>query len=113
MKTITATITQMSLPKTEQIRKVVMFGFCVLGITVGLYVYFVGSIVFDVVARRSAEALVLKEGAQVAQLEATYFEKTKAFDLAYAKSLGFKESTSTLYAKRDVSRTVGMLTHGF
>ena len=101
-----------ALPSTT-IKPVVLAALAILAVLTSMYVYFVGKIVFDVVARRTAESSIEMAQSNLSQLQVAYFDKTRTLTLADAASIGLSESHDTLYASRPdaSSDTVGMLTH--
>lgn len=111
MQNTVAKIQEFALPKQSNIRLVVIFGLSSLAILVSLYVYFVGKIVFDVVAERTALASVHASESQIGVLETQYYDKIKSVTLAEAPALGLSESSDVLYASRGdaSSHTVGMV----
>lgn len=90
-------------------KQIVIAGLCLLAIIAGTYMYFVGKIVFDVVARRQAEASIKLAQSSVGELQVQYLAQLNNLDLASASANGLSESKDTLYATRDSSPTVGML----
>ncbi len=77
-----------------------IFGFSILALSVSMYVYFVGKIVFDVVAERSADSSIRIAQSAISSLEVDYYSKIKTITLADASGLGLSESHDTLYASR-------------
>ncbi len=111
MKNNITKIQSLASPLQSTVQTVVVSGFCVLAVFVGLYVYFVGHIVFDVVARRNAEVAIRNSQSAISSLEVSYFDKLKTITIAQAETVGLKESQDTLYASRTSvsATTVGML----
>lgn len=107
MNTAINKIESFALPKASNVRPVVLASLGILAVLVATYMYFVGKIVFDVVARRHAEASIRSTKSSVSSLEASYFEEMKGLDLDRAVALGLSESHNALYASRDTS--VGFL----
>lgn len=109
MKTAVATFESFALPRQSHVKQIVYVGLSILALSVSCYVYFVGKIVFDVVARRSAEVAIRKEEGAINTLESSYLQQLRSLDLAEAGTLGLTESHSILYAHRDTTGTaVGM-----
>jgi|GEM_PF-864154 len=104
-------IQEFALPKERNVKRIVSIGLCILALSVSMYVYFVGKIVFDVVGRRTAEASIRDSQSKTSALEVAYFNQIKSFTIDSAQSLGMSESHNTLYATRptDAVKTVGML----
>lgn len=94
-------------PKDAHVRRIVFAGLCVLALTVSMYVFFVGRIVFDVVARRSAEASIRSQESTVSALASQYLAQMRSLDLAQAGTLGLSQSKNTLYASRTTVGTIG------
>ncbi len=91
-------------------KKIVIVGICLLSIFLSMYMYFVGKIVFDVVARRQAENEIKLAQSEVGGLQVAYLGQLGSVDIANASLSGLSESKDTLYASRIVSNpTVGML----
>lgn len=112
MHTVKTHVQTLIASHDEHVKRVIYTILFLIAICASLYVYFVGKIVFDVVARRSAESIVRKESTQVATLEASYYDQLRHLDLASAGDYGLVESRAVLYANRTTTG-VGMVTHGF
>lgn len=97
-----------ALPKASSAKRMVIAGLSILAILVSMYMYFVGKIVFDVVARRHAESSIRATQSTVSSLEMAYFKELRTLDLDRAASIGLIESKGTLYANRGTA-TVGMV----
>ena len=110
-----AQIQSYALPKQSNVRRIVSVGFCILALLVSMYVYFVGKIVFDVVARRTAESSIRLAQSSVGGLEVAYFKQLQTLDTSGIESIGLSESHDTLYTSRlaSVPTTVGMATNEF
>jgi hypothetical protein len=108
--TLTAKFEALAFP-TANVKPVVLASLGILAVLTSMYVYFVGKIVFDVVARREAESTIHMAQSSVSQLQVAYFNKTRSFSMADAGTVGLSESHNTLYASRtnDTAKTVGML----
>ncbi len=105
--TITNIITS---PKEEYTKNIVIGSIFLLSVFAGLYMYFVGKIVFDVVARRQAESEIKLVQSSVGKLQVAYLNQLSSVDIANANLSGLSESKDTLYASRiSESPTVGML----
>jgi glycerol-3-phosphate acyltransferase PlsY len=73
-----------------------------------IYIYLIGSITFNVLARKSLENTVRTLGTSVSELELTYLNTTNKIDKSYALSLGFVDMHDTLFAARQVSARVAI-----
>ena len=105
-------INTLAMPKEQYVQKIVLTGFAVLAVMVGMYMYFVGKIVFDVMARRNAESQIKLAQSAVGQLQVAYLGQLHNVDIESAAASGLFESHDTLYAVRDTdtsANTVGML----
>ena len=69
-----------------------------------VYIYFIGSITFNVLARKTLETSVRTLGGHVSELELTYLDSTNKIDKNYALSLGFVETHQNLFATREFDR---------
>ncbi|MFA5933970.1 MAG: hypothetical protein WC795_01990 [Candidatus Paceibacterota bacterium] len=75
-----------------------MFGVCI--VLSFVYVYLIGSIIFNVLERKSVENQVRTIRSAVGNLELDYLSQNKTVDLSYAKSLGFEEPKNLYFASR-------------
>jgi hypothetical protein len=73
-----------------------------------VYVYFIGSITFNVLARRSLENNLKVLGAEVSQLEIAYLNKTNEINKNYVLSLGFVENEPDIFIIRSSSDRVAV-----
>lgn len=96
-------------PKDYIIERFVILGVCLLAVLIGTYMYFVGRIVFDVVARKQDESQIRLAQSVVGGLQVTYLSELNNIDISNVKTSGLSESVDTEYAVRDTSPTVGML----
>jgi hypothetical protein len=69
-----------------------------------VYVYLIGSITFNVIARKSLENTVSSLTTQVNQLELTYLNSVNAINKDYAVSMGFVNVNQNIFASRDANR---------
>lgn len=76
---------------------VVSSAFCLL---LFLYVYFVGSTVFNIVGRKSAENEMRALSSSISDMEIEYISLAKNIDLNMAKTLGFNEPKDVYFAAR-------------
>ncbi len=87
------------LPKSN--KKVFNF-VVVLGLVlIALYLVFVASITFNIVARKSVENEIKREKTIIGMLELDYLNKTNNIDLAYATSHGYNAISSPIFSARD------------
>ncbi len=96
-------IQEFALPKQQYVKRIVYFGLALLAVSVSMYVYFVGKIVFDVVGRRTAEASIRTSQSEISANSSEYFAKMKEVDIAQATGLGLAVSNNTLYATRTLA----------
>lgn len=68
-----------------------------------VYIYLVGSITFNVIARKSLENTVVTLTGQVNQLELTYLGNINKIDKSYALSKGFVDVPQNIFAVRDIN----------
>jgi hypothetical protein len=73
-----------------------------LGVLALSYVLILGSMVFNIVERRALEVSARTLSNEVGELELSYLSASKEVDIAYAQSLGFKE-TKAKFATRKPS----------
>lgn len=71
--------------------------FCML---LMMYVYFVGSTVFNIVERKSAESTMRTLSSSISDMEIEYITLAKNIDLTMAKTLGFNEPKDVYFAAR-------------
>lgn len=69
-----------------------------------VYVYLIGSITFNVLARRSLETTVRTLGTHISELELTYLDTANTIDKNYASTLGYVEIKTNLFATRASTR---------
>ena len=65
------------------------------------YIYLIGSITFNVVARKSLESNLSSLTTKVNNLDLAYLDKVNKIDKDYALSLGFVETRQSIFASRD------------
>jgi len=68
-----------------------------------VYIYLIGSITFNVIARKSLENTVANITGQVNQLELTYLNNVNKTDKNYALLNGFVDVSQNIFAARDVN----------
>jgi len=72
------------------------------------YVFLLGNMVFNIVERRSLEKYALSLSNEVRDMELTYLSVSNNIDLAFAHSLGFKE-TDIKFATRKSLGSLGSI----
>jgi hypothetical protein len=85
----------------KAIFKVLISSLIVLSI---VYVYLIGSITFDVLARRALETTVRNVGTHISELELSYLDTANTIDKNYASTLGYVEIKTNIFATRGASR---------
>ena len=65
-----------------------------------VYVYLIGSITFNVLARKSLESTARVLGSNISELELKYLAEANKIDKNYAKSLGFIDIKNNIYVTR-------------
>ena len=68
-----------------------------------VYIYLIGSITFNVVARKSLENTKTELTSHVNQLELTYLSNVNKIDKEYAISLGFVDVHQNIFASRNIN----------
>ncbi len=91
---ITADIMQNANTK-RTIFRVLVTGISVLSI---VYIYLIGSITFNVLARKSLDVTIRTTGAHIGELELTYLNTTYKIDKNFAFEKGFVDIHSPLFA---------------
>lgn len=74
----------------------------ILGLSL-VYIYMIGSITFNVVARRALENEARITGSNISQLELTYLSEMNNVNKARATSLGFVDTKTNIFAVRDIT----------
>lgn len=85
--------------------RVLVSGLIVLSI---VYVYLIGSITFNVLARKSLQSTMHNLSTEVSNLELSYLQKANTIDKNYALSLGFVEMHNTIFATRTAATRVAI-----
>lgn len=98
-KAITNDITQ-NINTQKMLLKVLLTS-SVLLFTV--YIYLIGSITFNVIARKTLEATVANLNGHINQLELTYLNNINGIDKEYALSNGFVDVKQNLFASRSIT----------
>ncbi|MFA6251528.1 MAG: hypothetical protein WC603_02800 [Candidatus Paceibacterota bacterium] len=68
-----------------------------------VYIYLIGSITFNIIARKSLENTATNLANSVNQLELTYLNNVKGIDKEYAFSKGFVDVHQNIFATRDIN----------
>jgi hypothetical protein len=69
----------------------------------GVYIYLVGSIIFNVIARKSLDKTVIVLKSEVNQLELSYLKTVSSIDKEYAKTQGFVDTQQNIFASRNIN----------
>ncbi len=69
----------------------------------GVYIYLVGSITFNVIARKSLDKTVIVLKSEVNQLELSYLKTVSSIDKEYAKTQGFVDTHQNIFASRNIN----------
>ncbi len=67
------------------------------------YVYLIGNITFNVIARKSLEASVANLSSDVNKLDLVYLNKVNEIDKEYATANGFVENRHNIFVSRDIN----------
>ena len=81
--------------------------FISIGILAVLYIFILGTMVFNIIGRKTAEATERTLSNQVATLELQYLSASNKVDLSLSHSLGFTE-TKAVYATRKALGTLAI-----
>jgi hypothetical protein len=99
-KTITTNIVENSRTQRTIFRALI----AVLIVLSLAYVYLIGSITFNVLARKSLDTRVRSLGSHVSELELSYLNQTNGIDKNYALSQGFVDVQQNIFATREGTR---------
>ena len=101
------------MPSQQMTKKIVVAGFCLLALVVSMYVFFIGKIVFDIVARRSAETEIKSLASSSGTLESEYYDKVRSLNLASVDKAGLSLASDVVYAERPAASvsTVGLVSN--
>lgn len=69
-----------------------------------VYIYLVGSITFNVLARKSLENTVKILNNNISRLEIDYFNKSNKINKEFAASLGFVDVSNNIFASRNINQ---------
>ena len=67
------------------------------------YVYLIGSITFNVIARKSLESTIANLTTEVNELEISYLDGLNSIDKDYALSKGFVDVRQNIFASRSIN----------
>ncbi|MFA6355290.1 MAG: hypothetical protein WCW65_02605 [Candidatus Paceibacterota bacterium] len=68
-----------------------------------VYMYIIGSITFNIVARKSLENTAKNLGDNISQLELTYLNNMNEINKSRATSLGFVDTKTNIFATRSIT----------
>lgn len=68
-----------------------------------VYIYLVGSITFNIVARRSLENTVISLNSELNQLESEYLTNVNKIDKEYAYNKGFVDIGNNIFVTRSIN----------
>ncbi len=68
-----------------------------------IYIYLIGSITFNVLARKSLDNTVRTLGSHVSELELSYLSETNQIDKNYALARGFVDVHQSIFANRAIT----------
>lgn len=89
-------------------RRILNIMISTLGILAFCYVLFLGTMVFNIIERKSLDKYALTLSNEVGNLELEYFSMSQKVDLNLAYSLGFKE-IKTKFATRKALGSISMI----
>jgi len=69
-----------------------------------LYIYLIGSITFNILARKSLESNIREVGNQVGNLELEYLTLSGNINTNLGLSLGFTNANGTIFATKTITR---------
>jgi hypothetical protein len=67
------------------------------------YIYFIGNITFNVIARKSLETSLANLSSEVNKLDLVYLNKINEIDKDYAIANGFVENRHNIFVSRDIN----------
>jgi hypothetical protein len=68
-----------------------------------VYIYIIGSITFNVIARKSLESTVASLTSNVNQMDLSYLNSVNKINKEYALSLGFVDVHQNIFASRNIN----------
>lgn len=99
VKSMTNSITH-NLDNRIKILRFLILSLIILGV---VYIYMIGSITFNVVARKSLENTIAILNSDVNKLELGYFDTVNKIDKEYAKTKGFVDVPQNIFATRVIN----------
>ncbi len=75
---------------------------CMVVLLSGIYFYLIGSITFNIVARRSLENNIANLSSEVSQMDLAYLSKVNQINKEYAISNGFVELKQNLFVSKEI-----------
>jgi hypothetical protein len=99
-KIITNEISQ-NLNMQKNIFKLLLFALISLFV---VYIYLVGSITFNIVARRTFENVVISLNSELNQLESEYLTNISKIDRQYAYTKGFVDMGQNIFVTRNINQ---------
>jgi hypothetical protein len=84
----------------RQIFRVLISMLCVLSLA---YVYFIGSITFNILARRTMESTMRENASRVNSLEVEYISLSNSIDVSSGLARGFVETRPTFATRTSLS----------
>lgn len=69
-----------------------------------LYIYFVGSITFNILARKSLRITAKEVGNTVSEVELKYITLSNSINSQFGKDIGFIDAKNTIFVSRTDSR---------
>ena len=75
-----------------------------LAILLLVYFYFVGSTVFNILAKKTLENNAQTLENEIGQLELSYLEKTREINKDFAFSQGFTDARDSIFASRTITQ---------
>ena len=90
-----------NIVENTKMQRTLLYGFLgVLGILLVVYVYLIGSITFNILARKSLESDLQVLSSKVSKLELSYLDSMNKVDKNYAFSIGFVDNKDNIFATR-------------
>lgn len=83
----------------------ILFRILIMGVIVlfTAYLYLIGSITFNVIARKTLENTLVSLSSQVDQLDLAYLNNVNKIDKEYALSLGFVDAHQNIFVSRNIN----------
>lgn len=83
-------------------RKTLNFMLFSFGILALSYVYIIGSMVFDIVERKTLEAEARNLSNEVRELEIVYLNESNKIDITFAEAKGFREVSTNFVTRKPI-----------